>query len=211
MIARRRFIRAAALCAAACVLSATAAEPVPAIAASVRQRLGDEPVLRGEFEQRKSLKGFRNPLVSRGDFLVVRDKGVIWRTREPFASSLVVTRDRLLSRQADGSVATQLSARDEPGLRAINEMLFALMSADLAALAQRFRVDGELQGKDGWRLSLAPREAGVARWVSGIELEGDRFVRLVRLAEAQGDTTLIRFSLQTSAAAATREELARFD
>jgi hypothetical protein len=188
-----------------------AAEPVPPIAAQARQRMSAEAVIRGEFEQRKTIKGFRNPLVSRGDFLVARNYGVVWRTREPFASSLVITRDRLLSRQADGTVATRLNARDEPGLRAINEMLFALMSADLQVLAQRFRIEGELVGADRWQLVLAPRDAALAQWVTRIELEGDRFLRTVRLQEAQGDASVIRFSQQSGAAALTREEELRFD
>lgn len=193
------------------VAPAHAVEPVPAVAAQARQRMVDAAVVRGEFEQHKTLKAFRNPLVSRGTFLVARDRGVVWNTREPFASSLVVTRDRLLSRQADGTVAGSVSAREEPGLRAINEMLFALMAADLQVLAQRFRVEGELLGADRWRLVLLPRDATLAQWVTRIEIEGDRFVRTVRLHEGQGDLSVIRFSQQVSAAALTREEAQRFE
>lgn len=204
-----RFLAGLVLAGVAC--AAVAVEPVPAVAAQARQRMADTPVVRGEFEQRKTIKAFRNPLVSRGTFLVSRERGVIWQTREPFASSLVVTRDRLLSRQADGTVVGRVSARDEPGLRAINEMLFALMAADLQALAQRFKVEGELLGNDRWRLMLVPRDAALAQWVSRIELEGDRFVRGVRLHEALGDVSAIRFSQQSTAAALTREEEQRFD
>lgn len=188
-----------------------AAEVVPAIADAVRQRLVDAPVVRGLFEQRKTIKGFRNPLVSRGDFVVSRSQGVLWRTSEPFLSSLVVTRDRLLARQADGSVATQLSSRDEPGLRAINELLFALMATDLQLLAHRFHFEGELQSDRGWRLVLLPRDASLARWVIRIELEGDRFVRTVRLAEATGDTSVLQFAAPVAASALTRAEESDFE
>ncbi|MBK1612131.1 hypothetical protein CKO44_01435 [Rubrivivax gelatinosus] len=187
------------------------AEPVPAIVQQVRQRLAEAPVVRGEFEQRKTVKGFRNPLLSRGDFLVARERGVFWHTREPFASTLVLTRERLLARGADGSVSTRLDAREEPGLRSLNELLFALMATDLALLNQRFRIAGELAGAEGWKLQLTPRDAAVAQWVAGIELEGERHVRSVRVAEAQGDLSLIRFSAITTANVLTREEAARFD
>lgn len=206
---RARFL--AALAAGLIALGARAAEPVPPVAAQVRQRMSDAPVVRGEFEQRKTIKSFRNPLVSRGSFLVARERGVIWQTREPFASSLIVTRDRLLTRQADGKVTSQLSAKDEPGLRAINEMLFALVAADLQALAQRFRIDGELLGPERWRLVLVPRDAALAQWVTRIALEGDRFVRVVQLHEAQGDTSVIRFSQQAASATLTRDEEQRFE
>jgi len=201
----------AAVCAITLACAAGAAEPVPPIAAQVRQRMTDSAVVRGEFEQRKTIKSFRNPLVSRGSFLVAQGRGVLWQTREPFASTLVVTRDRLLTRQADGSVSARVSAKDEPGLRAINEMLFALMAADLQALAQRFRIEGELIGAERWRLVLVPRDAALAQWVTRIELEGDRFVRSVQMQEAQGDSSIIRFSQQAGAAALTREEEQRFE
>lgn len=199
-------------CAAALVAVATGVRAADGtVLAQVRQRLADAPVLKGTFEQRKSVKGFRNPLVSRGDFLVARDRGVVWATREPFASALIVTRDRLLSRQADGTVNTQVDASHEPGIRAVNEMLFALMSANLAVLSARFEVDGSLPGKEGWRLVLKPRDAALAQWVSRIELDGDRFVRKVRFAEAAGDSSEILLAGHTTAQVLTPGDAARFD
>ena len=181
-----------------------------ALLREVRARLTDEPVVRGAFEQRKTVKGFRNPLVSSGEFVVAQQRGVLWRTLEPFASTLVVTRDRVLARGADGSVARRLSASEEPAVRAISETLFGVMAADLTALEQRFLISGE-SGREGWKLALLPREAALARWVQRVELEGERFLRLVRLHEASGDQTLIRLSRHTTAAALSADEEARFE
>lgn len=206
---RRHLLAAAA--AAACLPAAEPACAAPDLLAQVRERLTDAPVLKGAFEQRKSVKGFRNPLVSKGDFLVAHARGVVWNTRQPFASALVVTRDRLLSRQDDGTVNTRVDAANEPGIRAVNEMLFALMAADLPALSARFEIDGALAGKDGWHLVLRPRDAALARWITRIELDGDRFVRKVRLAEASGDTSDIALSAHQTAPALTPADAARFD
>ena len=204
MTARRAFL----LAAGAFALPALAAEP--ALLREVRQRLTGEPVVRGAFEQRKTVKGFRNPLVSGGDFVVSRQRGVLWRTLEPFASTLVVTRDRVLARGADGSVARRLSASEEPAVRAISETLFGVMAADLAALDQRFQIEGELAGREGWKLQLQPRDAALARWVQRVELEGDRFLRAVRLHEGSGDQTQIRMARHTTAAPLSAEEEAQF-
>ncbi len=181
------------------------------VASQVRQRLQDVELLRGDFEQAKALKGFKKPLISRGQFLVARGKGVQWLTREPFASTLVVTPERLLARQADGRISAQLNTRDEPGLRVVNSVMFALLRGDVAALAERFAVDGELLGKDSWRLRLVPREAALLQVFSQVEIEGDQFVRSIRMAEAQGDSTLIRFSAMVVGVALTRDEAARFE
>lgn len=182
-----------------------------ALLRDVRQRMVQEPVVRGAFEQQKTVKGFRHPLVSSGDFVVSQQRGVLWRTRLPYASSLVVTRDRVIARQADGSVARRLSANEEPAVRTISETLSGVLSADLAVLAQRFQIEGELIGRDAWRLVLLPRDAGLARWVQRLELEGDRFLRSVRLQEAAGDQTHIRLARHTTAAALTADEEAQFE
>ncbi|HEX5686914.1 MAG TPA: outer membrane lipoprotein carrier protein LolA [Ideonella sp.] len=182
-----------------------------ALAERVKKRLSDAPVQRGEFEQRKAVKGFKHPLVSRGDYLFARERGVVWRTREPFASTLVLTRERLVSRGADGASTTAMDARSEPGLRAVNQLLFALLSADLATLAQRFRIEGQAPDGGLWQLTLTPRDATLAAWLQKVELQGDRQVQTVQWQEASGDASLIRFSSQTSAAALSAEEAKRFD
>jgi hypothetical protein len=213
MISRRTFTLSLSLpLAAAWAPHARAAgEAAPTIVAEVRRRMASDPVIRGSFEQRKSLKGFRHPVVSRGDFVVMRERGVVWRTQEPFPSSLLVTRDRVVARQADGTVAKRLNASEEPAVRTISETLFALMTADVRALAARFDIQGETVGAEGWRLALQPRDAGVAKWLTRVELEGDRFLRAVRLQEGSGDSTQIQLSKLQAAAALTPQEESQFD
>ena len=206
---KRRLLLVAGSAAALGLAARPASAQASALAEQVRRRLVEAPVLRGEFEQRRTLTGFRNPLVSRGDYVVARARGVAWRTREPFASTLVLTRERALSRQPDGRVDTLTDAREQPVLRLVNRMLFALMAADLAVLQEGFRVEGQV-GATGWRLALAPRDAPLSQWVSRIDLEGDRHVDSVHLAEPQGDATEIRLSRQSAGEALTADEEARF-
>lgn len=200
-------MRAIACLLSVCLLGAsparaagTAAAPAaasPGAAAStqllrtVRERLVQSPVVRGAFTQEKTIKGFQNPLRSSGRFVIAQGKGIVWQVQQPFASVLRVTPDTLQSVQADGQVDFQLQAQQEPALRAINSMLFAVMAADVAVLPQHFDIQGSLQGKEGWRLTLVPRDKMLAQWLVRIDLQGDRFVREVRLQEAQGDASVI--------------------
>lgn len=208
MIGRRAFCLAFGGVAAPALFAQDAVSP---LLRDVRLRLAQEPVLRGAFEQRKTVRGFRNPLVSSGEFAVSRSRGVLWRTQQPFASSLVVTRERVLARQGDGTVARVLHAGEEPAVRTISETLFGVMAADLAVLAQRFQIEGELVGADGWRLLLTPRDAALGRWVQRVELDGDRFLRAVRLHEGSGDFTQIRMARHAIAAALRPDEEAQFE
>ena len=60
--------------------AAARAQTAPELLAEVGRRLENPAVLRGEFEQTKTIKGFKRPLVSRGSFVMAAGKGVLWVT-----------------------------------------------------------------------------------------------------------------------------------
>lgn len=175
---------------------------------TVRSRLADVALLRGEFVQVKRLAGFRNPLQSSGQFVLVRGRGVLWLTHKPFASTLVVTPERLESLDAQGQRLVRLDTRDEPALRSINQLLLATLSADLAPLRALFAIDAELVGARGWRLVLRANDALLARQLARITLAGERHVHEVQIEEHNGDRTEIRFSASSSAGAPSAAEQA---
>ena len=213
-----RILRAAALATLALAAgAASSAAPASAAAAPaadgvrlIHERLRISPVLKGEFEQVKTLKGFRNPLVSRGEFLVARGQGVWWHTRQPFESTLVVTRTRLFTRNADGSASNLADAKAQPGLQQVNELIFSLLAADLDTLADKFTIAAEPVAGGGWTLALTPRDPDIAKFLVRATLAGERDVQSVRIEEAHGDTTQIRFSHQVPAAALAPDEAERF-
>ena len=187
---------------------AVAAEPL----ARVRAQVAQVPLLRGEFRQEKQVAGFRKPLRSSGRFLLARDKGVVWTTLAPFPSETVITQDRILSRQRDGSRRVEVDGRQQPGLRSINAMMFALMSGDTKALTAAFDVKEETGDGKGWRMTLSPRSRQLAQAFTSVRLAGDRDVRDVELREANGDVTRLHFEAMTETPATlTRDEAARFD
>lgn len=166
----------------------------------VKQQLKDAPVVRGKFEQEKSIKGFKQPLRSSGEFVVAKSKGIVWHVLKPFESTLIVKPDSLQSRRGDGEVSMQMRAEDEPVLRTVNAMLFAVMSADLVQLRQFFEVSGKAQAS-GWQMHLVPRDPMLAQWLASVDLQGGQFVREVKLQEARGDSSVIR--IQDAAAEQT--------
>ena len=188
----------------------TEASTAQALLAQVRQRVLDAPVVRGQFTQRKTVQGFKQPLQSSGDFVVARGKGIAWQVRQPFASTLIVKPDSLLSRAADGSVAMQMKAQDEPVLRTINAMLFAVMAADLAQLSQYFEVTGQVQAS-GWKLHLVPRDPMLAQWLQSVDLRGQQFVQEVLLQEARGDRSQIQIQNPSAEQALRAQDASLFD
>ena len=207
-----RLLVCLALLAGQPVLAQAPAAAGPSNEAGVRSRLAQPPVLRGQFEQRKQLKGFRNPLVSRGNFLLLRERGVIWDTTEPFASSALLTRERLLTTLPDGSRRVVIDSSASAGMAAANSLLMALVAGDVEALTPQFEAEELLAADGGWTLALRPREAGLQRVFKRITLRGDRHVREVHIEETAGDRTTLRFiDLDDQPATPTAAESARFD
>lgn len=178
----------------------------------IRERLARPDVLRGEFTQHKQLAGFRNPLRSSGSFVLARERGIVWRTLAPFPSTTVVTADRILSRLPDGSSRVELDAREQPALGAVNALLFALFAGDVAVLSERFDTTPATPDDTRWTLGLVPKPGSLRDIFVRIELEGDAYVRNVRIEERGGDVTEIIFAaLVDTPAAPTDDEARQFE
>jgi hypothetical protein len=196
----------AACCFALAALPLLGAAPV----AKIQSMLARPKILCGRFDQTKHLVGLKKPLVSYGRFCVVADKGVLWRSLQPFPSTLRLTRDEVVQMQG-GRVAMRLDAKQEPGVRIVNEILFATLAGDLDKLEALFEIDGGVQNDQHWSVTLKAREPGLAKVIGGISLEGGAYVQNVYISEASGDRTSIAFSaIQTGAAAISADEAALF-
>lgn len=208
----RTLLAAALLLAVALALPGWAQTAAAPTLAELQQQIAQVAVLRGEFEQAKQVPGFRQPLRSQGEFLLARERGVLWQTRKPFPSELVLTRDRILSRQPDGRSRVELDARQQPALATVNATMFALLRGDLQALNSRFALQPERLAGGGWRLRLTPKSGALAQAFVLVTLEGDRYVRRVELVERGGARSLLTFSaLRETPAQLSADEARRFD
>jgi hypothetical protein len=160
---------------------------------SVRDLLARPVVLRGKFEQTRHLQGFHNALVSQGDFVVARDRGVLWETRKPFPSTTVIGKSRVLTRQADGSTEVVLDASHSPAASVVNALMLAMLGGDLDGMSKYFTLNETRLPAGAWRIELLPRKTALAHVFERIVLQGDRYVRSVHMEEKGGDVTDIVF------------------
>jgi len=179
---------------------------------AVKQRVAKVDVLRGEFTQEKQVAGFKNPLRSQGRFVLAQEHGVIWTTLKPFPSEVVVTRDRILSRQRDGSSRVEMDGRQQPAMRSVNAIMFALMSGDAQALSAQFTVKVDVLPGNAWKMQLTPRSAMLGKVFAQLTLSGDRYVREVQINEANQDVTRIHFAgMSETPATLSADEGGRFE
>jgi hypothetical protein len=182
------------------VLPAAGWAAEPNLAQAVRERLQQPEWLRGEFTQTKKVPGFAKPLVSTGNFVAARGRGVLWRTVKPFASELRLTQTEIRATQG-GQTAMKLDASREPAVRVINTLMFALLNGDVSGLAELFELSGTTKGA-GWQLALTPKPGPLQQVLKKVELDGDGFVRRIQLFEANGDESLIQLTHQRTDGAA---------
>jgi hypothetical protein len=120
-----------------------------------------------------------------------------------------VTRDEIVQLQND-RVAMRLDAKQEPKVKMINSVLFALLAGDIGQLESLFEIDGTVNN-GGWSVVLGAREPALARAIGSIALDGDVYVKKVNINEASGDRTSIVFSaIQTGDGAMSTDEAALF-
>lgn len=164
----------------------------------------------GRFEQAKTLVGLRRPVRSSGRFCVVLDKGVLWTTVLPFPATLRLTKDEIVESHG-GQVTKRLSAREEPTVGIINDLLFSLLQGDLGRLTSSFAITSTVDDRE-WSAKLSPKDGGMKHVIAGIELNGGAFVRQITIREVSGDATEISFSgVATGATALLPEEARQFD
>ncbi len=138
----RRMTRAALSAIALLVVAARISAQDSAALARIQRQLASPAIFCGTFEQSKALVGVKQPVKSSGRFCVSAGKGILWRTLRPFPTSLLVTREGITESRA-GEAPQRLSAQQEPGVRAINDLLFSLFGGDLSRLATNFAVSAD--------------------------------------------------------------------
>lgn len=160
--------------------------------AQIQKMVARPPVMCGEFDQQKTLVGLKRPVRSTGRFCALTEKGVLWNTLTPFASTLRLSREEIVQSQGD-RVTSRLSAREEPTVGVISELLFSVLAGDFDRLRAGFKLEATALPTT-WHAKLVPKESGMKRVISAIELNGSDFVRQITMIEASGDRTVISFA-----------------
>ncbi len=156
-----------------------------------------QPVVRGDFTQKKYLSGMEKPLISHGQFVLARGRGLIWRVVKPIETTLAIT-DKALVQRRDGQTVKRLSQADHPELKVVSSLMLAVFNADLSQLKNTFHVERREGHGDGWRYQLMPRTDAVKQVVQKIRVRGDQQLRQITIKRPNGDKSVIKLSPHTT-------------
>jgi hypothetical protein len=171
---------------------------LPALAFDLDQlgrQLAGPALLQGEFVQQKHLRALAQPLVSRGQFELSAEQGLLWQLRQP------LTQDYRIDAQGIARLGPQgWQRQDGQDAAAQQSRLFlAVLQGDASGLARDFEL--QLAGSaEGWTLELLPRTLLLQQVFSRIRIQGGRHVERIELFETQGDRTLLQLTTHAPAA-----------
>lgn len=185
---RRLFVLFALLCSCA-GLHAQAANT--GLLKSVLDQLAGHPQVRADFEQRRENPALATPQISRGKLLFVVGHGMLWQTQEPFQETLALTGARTARVDEQGRLQTVRGS--ERGVAQVSQMLQGMLAGKPDDALRQFDVQAEGTPAQ-WTLRFSPKQARMARVLTGITLEGGQFLDSIDIALQSGERTQIRFS-----------------
>jgi hypothetical protein len=153
--------------------------------------LSEHPVIKGNFEQEKTISSLNRSLVSQGNFIIAADLGMVWETLKPFPSTLATGRDFLIQSRPGGR-KTKLDARGNETFLRLADVISSVFSGNSRGLLDNFEIYFS-EAESGWVLGLIPLDASIRSFAARISMAGDSAIRLIRVREQNGDT--IRYSL----------------
>jgi hypothetical protein len=164
-------------------------------------QLAKPALVRGPFIQEKHLRALPQPLISKGQFVLSRELGLLWLLQSPLAQAYRIDAKGIARRAPQGWQA-------QPGqdVAAQQSRLFlAVLKGDHSGLAQDF--DVHLQGTaEAWQLQLQPRSLLLKQIFRAIQIEGGALVERIELQEVQGDSTLLRMPASQPGTGLTEQE-----
>ncbi|SIT40318.1 conserved exported hypothetical protein [Paraburkholderia ribeironis] len=212
----------AASATAATTVATTAATTVATTAATTAATTGDSSALvsqiaahlaqpkgvRAQFTQTQTLAAMKQPLVSSGALLFLRERGVIWQIDTPYKATYVITDAGVAELNADGQRVSANSAHNAQGTRGVaqvSKMMRAMLGGDLSALYSQFDVHAEGSAAQ-WRMRLTPNQPQLAQSIKGLEMDGGAYLQRLRITLANGDVTKLDFAKSVAVSEPTPAE-----
>jgi hypothetical protein len=160
-------------------------------------RLAEHPVIRGNFEQEKTLSRLNRTLKSSGNFIIAAGLGMVWDTVKPFPSTLTLGKDYIIQSRS-GEQKTVLSAQGNETFLRMAEVISAIFSGNSRRLMDNFNifyspgVGGIVDaGADyEWELGLIPKDAALGVFAEKIIMKGSAAIKSILIYERSGDSVL---------------------
>lgn len=141
--------------------------------ASLKEKLPELKSAKLKFTQEKYFKNAKKPIISRGDFEFIKNKGVYFKTTYPI--------------QKETSYTNQ-------NYKQINEIINAISNKKYSKLDDEFDFYYEKTAQE-WLFGLKPvRGVKTSDFIVSITLKGnDEYINKIEITQTNGNRTILRF------------------
>jgi len=152
--------------------------------------MAEHPVVKGSFEQAKTLSRLNRSLASSGNFIIAAGWGMVWDTVKPFPSTLTLGKDYLIQSRPGGQ-KTVLSAQGNETFLRMAEVMSAVFSGNSQKLLDNFKVY-YVGSAAAWELGLIPLNSAIGSFAEKIIMKGGALndavaIRSILIRERNGD------------------------
>ena len=163
------------------------------------KQLSESPISTGSFEQTKTISSINRSLKSSGEFTLCT-LGLVWKSKKPFTSTLVIGEDFMAQIASDGSESVA-DFSDNETFKSIAASLVGALNNESALLTDIFDTTFK-GGKGTWEATLSAKDETIAIAMQTIHLEGvwdDTLceIRRVSIDEKNGDKILYELTSQS--------------
>ncbi|CAI8923133.1 Outer membrane lipoprotein carrier protein LolA [Pseudomonas sp. IT-347P] len=157
------------------------------------EQLAKPDVIHGQFIQEKHLRALPQPLISKGNFVLAKNHGLLWLLKTPLQQDYRITAKGIARRDGNG---WQLLPNKSAGAEQ-NRLFLAVLQGDSSGLQRDFELalSGDAQQ---WKLTLTPRSLLLKQVFNQINIDGGALVQTIELLETQGDSTVLRMQDSTA-------------
>ncbi|QAX82927.1 hypothetical protein C2E19_03295 [Pseudomonas sp. DTU12.3] len=151
------------------------------------EQLAKPEVIHGRFIQEKHLRALPQPLLSKGNFVLAKNRGLLWLLKTPLQQDYRISAKGIARRDDNG---WQLLPNKSAGAEQ-NRLFLAVLQGDSSGLQRDFELalSGDAQQ---WKLTLTPRSLLLKQVFKQINIDGGALVQTIELLETQGDSTVLR-------------------
>lgn len=141
-----------------------------------------------EFAQRKTIAAISRPLSSSGLLALSEAGELLWQTRQPLKSTIVIDADGMRVFNRDDKLVNELS---DPAIREIASVFLLVLEGDTEALSQSFSAALACASDGRWQLDLQPLTQQLRALLNTVTVRGGENVETISFTEARGDMTEI--------------------
>jgi hypothetical protein len=155
----------------------------------------EDGFLKADFSQERHLMGIPKPIISSGDIILWRGKGLIWHTKTPFSSIILITQKGLYQVEGNKKITIIKAAQtNQEGV--VFEIMGDVLSGHFAQGVKGFKVESLPSVQNKWQIRLTPTLMEVKNFITDITLEGDKQISRVLIQRPNGDKDILMIKNQ---------------